>query len=244
MLIYINILSAHDTAFVIGKNNKSMGVFQPLIYGYNEKIDISTHPILFFIKPNIKLKIYHSKIKNINFATRYSFEYITPLLKLMQHRGYFALISEDPNIGKINQILTLKTEILGTKKNQNYTITGKAGISICPRCKIDDRHIIDYDLIYPRMVLYKNNIDANLGLDINYYFSKKILFKTDLDLIFIPKENPFIEHKFIFNYILSKKYTLSAGYKYCYGFYPFNKDKGQWNLFPLIDIKWNFRINN
>jgi len=240
-LINLSIIFPRDSAYLLKHGERSMGIFQPRIYGLNEKMEFSTHPILFFIKPNMKLKIFHGQKKEIGIASRYSLDYPTPLLKLIQHRNNFAFISEDPDIGEIQNLLVLKGELLGTKKYLNYFLTAKLGISICPGCKMDTRHLIDYDLVYPRMAIYNYGIGANMGLDWDYTYSGKISLKADLDLLFLPEEHPFIEHKFLLHYSLSDKYTISGGYKFCYGYYPFSNEKGLWNLFPILDLKWKWK---
>ena len=119
-LINLSIIFPRDSAYFLKHGERSMGIFQPRIYGLNEKMEFSTHPILFFIKPNMKLKIFHGQKKEIGIASRYSLDYPTPLLKLIQHRNNFAFISEDPDIGEIQNLLVLKGELLGTKKYLNY----------------------------------------------------------------------------------------------------------------------------
>jgi len=59
----------------------------------------------------------------------------------------------------------------------------------------------------------------------------------DLDLLLLPEVNIFIEHKLLCNYQFSTKYTLSAGYKLTNGNYPYGE---QWDIFPLIDLSWQW----
>ena len=56
ILVVAGMLLAGDTAYPLEKNSRQMGIFQPRIYGMNNNIEISTHPILFFIKPNFRFK--------------------------------------------------------------------------------------------------------------------------------------------------------------------------------------------
>ena len=65
-----------------------------------------------------------------------------------------------------------------------------------------------------------------------------ISIKTDIDLIFLPEEDIFLEHKLLWNYQFSNKYTLSTGYKMTYGNYPYGN---QWDFFPLIDLSWRWK---
>ena len=214
-----------------------MGVFQPRIYGMRNNLEISTHPFLFFVKPNLKVKKFHGEYKRIGIASRYSFDYPTLLLKLLQRDGIGGIFADDPDIGEIPNLFVFQGEWLVTKKLPKYSLTGKVGMSICPGCEIDKRHLVDLPLAYPRMAVYHHGIAANAGVDWDYNYSEKITFKTDLDLIFLPKEDVFFEHKLLGNYQLSTKYILSAGYKLTHGSYPFGK---QWDVFPLIDLSWRW----
>ena len=114
-------------------------------------------------------------------------------------------------------------------------------MSLCPGCEMDMRHLIDYDLIYPRMALYHYGMGTNMGADLDYVHSEKINMKVDVDILLLPEEQAFFEHKLLFHYNLSEKYTLSIGYKFSYGYYPFNKmGEYWWNMFPLIDLSWQW----
>ena len=114
-------------------------------------------------------------------------------------------------------------------------------MSICPGCELDKRHLVDLPLAYPRMAIYHHGIGANMGMDWNYQHTQKTTLQLDIDLLFLPKEHTFFEHKLLFHYNISEKYTLTLGYKTSYGHYPFNK-KGEfwWNMFPLVDLSWQW----
>ena len=236
-----SVLFANDNSYPIKKGEIQIGIFQPVTYGAKHNIDISSHPLLFFIKPNISIKKFYKEFNGIGIANRYSAEYPTPLLKILQRDGIGGLISEDPTIEEIPNLIVLHGEWLLTKiyKN-NITLTTKLGFSTCIDCNLDKRLIIDYDIVYPRMVLYHYNIGTNIGADLDYIFSEKIYTKGDFDILLLPKENLFFEHKFIISYRITNKYTLSSGYKFTYGHYPINKEKGLINLFPIIDITWHW----
>ena len=75
-------------------------------------------------------------------------------------------------------------------------------MSLCPGCEMDMRHLIDYDLIYPRMALYHYGMGANMGADLDYVHSEKINMKADVDILLLPEEQAFLEHKFLFHYNL------------------------------------------
>ena len=240
ILLYIGFLFSGDSAFPLEDGQRQMGIFQPRIYGMKNNVEISTHPLLFIVKPNVKIKKYHGEIKGLALASRYSFDYPTLFLKLLQRDGIGGILADDPDIGKIPQLFVFQGEWLMTKRFSNYNITGKVGMSICPGCEIDMRHLADYPLIYPRMALYHYGIAANSGLDWDVEYSEKITVKTDIDLLFIPEEKIFMENKLLLTYQLSDKYALSGGYKLTHGFYPFSPNQGRWDIFPILDLNWSW----
>ena len=242
IIILFEGLFSMDYAYTLENGKRSMGIFQPRIYGLNNNIEFSTHPLLFIIKPNFRLKKFHGEIKGIGIAMRYSFDYPTQFFRLIQHRGYFGFIADDSDIGEIPHLFSLQAELLATKIYTNHSLTGKFGLIVSLINKMDSRHLIDYDLIYPRMAIFHHEIGGNVGIDWDYKFSDKISIKSDVDLLFLAHECTFIEHKFLFHYNISKKCTLSSGYKFSYGHYPFNKiGEYWWNIFPLIDLTWNWK---
>ena len=201
-------------------------------------MELSTHPILFLIKPNIQVKKFHGELKGIGLASHYSFDYPTQLLKLIQREGKFGILSKDPDIGEIPTLIILKGAWLVTKKLMVFSLTGKLGMAICPDCELDKRHLVDLPLAYPRMAIYHYGIAANSGIDLEYIHTEKISIKTDLDFLLLPEEDIFFEHKLLFNCQFSTKYILSAGYKLTQGNYPYGK---QWDIFPLIDLNWKWK---
>ncbi len=237
ILVIAGFLLGGDTAYPLENGQRQMGIFQPRIYGMNNNLEISTHPLLFFVKPNVEVKKYHGEYKGLGMASRFSFDYPTQLLKLIQREGKFGILAKDPDIGDIPNLFVFQGEWLATKKLADYSITVKAGMSICPGCELDKRHIVDLPLAYPRIAVYHHGFASNLGLDLDYIYSEKISLKTDVDLFIIPDEDFFLEQKLMFNYQLSPKYTLTGGIKLTQGTYPFGK---QLDIFPLIDLSWSW----
>jgi hypothetical protein len=192
---------------------------------------------LFFVKPNVEVKKYLGEYKSVGMAWRFSFDYPTQLLKLIRREGKFGILSKDPDIGDIPSLFVFQGEFLVTKKSADFSLTGKAGLSICSGCELDKRHLVELPLTYPRMAAYHYGFASNVGLDLDYIYSEKISLKTDIDLFIIPDEDIFIGNKFMINYQLSPKYTLTGGIKLTQGTYPFGK---QLDIFPLIDLSWSW----
>ena len=237
LLLDCEILFSGDYAYPLENGVRQMGIFQPIIFGMKNNLEVSTHLILFLIKPNVQVKKFHGEFKSIGLASRYSFDYPTQFLKLIQRKGKYGILSKDPDVGDIPNLFIIKGEWLVTKIVTNFSLTGKLGMSICPGCELDKRHLVDFPLAYPRMAIYHYGITANSGFDLNYNHSENISIKIDLDLLFLPEVDIFIEHKLLCNYRFSTKYSLSAGYKLTHGNYPYGK---QLDIFPLFDLSWQW----
>ena len=238
LLISLCFLFSKDSALSIGKNNRQIGIFQPYTMA-TKHLEISTHPILFFIKPNFKVKRYIGKKYDLDIAGRFSFDYPTKLLEFIQRKGEFGILSIDPTIPKISNLFILQSEMLLTKKFPLFNITNKIGVSVCPSCNIDSRNIIDLPIIYPRMRLYQNKILSNIGFDLEYLSLQKFSFKTDIDFLILSIYDIFIEHKLLFDYFINKKISLTAGYKLAYGKYPYGY---QLDLYPIIDFSYHWTV--
>ena len=92
------------------------------------------------------------------------------------------------------------------------------------------------------MAIYHYGFGANIGFDWDYTFTKQLIMKVDIDLLMLPKERIFYEHKTLFKYKLSDKYTINIGYKFTYGHYPPNMEgENWWNIFPLMDLTWTWK---
>ena len=138
----------------------------------------------------------------------------------------------------VPNLFIFQVEWLMTKTLNDFSLTGKLGMSICTGCELDKRHLVDFPLAYPRMAIYHYGISANSGVDFDYNHSEKLAIKMDFDILFLPEEDIFFEHKLLCNYQFSTKYTLSTGYKLTYGNYPYGE---QWDIFPLIDLSWKWK---
>ena len=126
IILNLSFLITGDYAYPLENGKHQMGIFQPRIYGMKNNVEISTHPLLFIVKPNVKIKKYHGELKGLALASRYSFDYPTLFLKLLQRDGDGGILADDPDIGKIPQLFVFQGEWLMTKRFSNYN-----GIANC-----------------------------------------------------------------------------------------------------------------
>ena len=65
IIINLSFLFPVDYAYLLENGVRQMGVCQPRVYGMKYNLEISTHHILFLIKPNIRMKKFSITVKKI-----------------------------------------------------------------------------------------------------------------------------------------------------------------------------------
>jgi len=235
ILLCSNGLAYSESANVLEKDNREIGVFQPLRLGYLKNIELSAHPILMFIMPNISIKIRHEKY---GIASRHGFIYPTPLMRFFQKKGKFGLITSEADVGEVPNIFEFQNEIFKSIRLDRTLVTLKAGFTFAIVSeKLDERLSVDLPLIYPEMGEFFNGYKINLGVDARHYFSEQLSVLLDGDAVIIPTEDIFWDTKLLAEYRLNDHYRILLGTKLTYGNYPFGE---QARLFPLFDVIYNW----
>ena len=231
---------SEGTAYVLPQKRVELGLFQPLRYGQSENIEWSTHPIYFFIIPNLNIKWFHDSYENVAIASRYSVYYPTILLRTIAREGTGGIISPEFNIP---QMIGFNGEALFSKYiHENTLLTAKLGLAFGIKFGgLDDRTTIDLPLVYNRLAIFYHGYQLRGGLDLDGHLYKRWYYSLDMDYFYTPNvdHNKAFEHKGLLIWQKSKQTRITVGYKLVYGEYPFGS---QWHLFiPLLDIQksWN-----
>lgn len=227
-------------AYTLPRQRIETGLFQPLRYGLSNSVELSAHPIFFFIIPNFTIKWSHGFYKGFALATRHGFDYPTLLLRTIARKGTGGIISPEfdvPHMVALNNELLMSRQFGG-----NYLLTGKAGIVLATRFGgLDTRTTIDLPLVFNRLLVFYHGYQLRTGMEFEGKIYNKWNFSLDGDYYWIPGEkfNHAFEHKGFIHWRLSERTKICLGYILCYGQYPYGS---QWHLLlPLIDIQkaWN-----
>ena len=228
------------SAHLLPVNKWEVGIFQPLRYGYSETMEISCHPILFFIMPNASFKIPHKDIGGWTTASKHSFVYPTSLLNLLSRGinigGNIASLIP-PNL-HVPPMIGFSNEWLMSKSSTIADITLHGGLDLgIVFGELDSRSSIDLPLIYHRMAVYYNTWGIDMGLDIYKQFTNKIGIHSDIDFHFFPGfEGAYdIEHKFLFIWNNSERFQIITGYKFIYGQFPHGSESRFLPYIPLVE---------
>ena len=235
LILLSNGFASSESAHLLGKGIREIGLFQPLRLGYSKNIELSAHPILMFTMPNVSIKIRHEKY---GITSRHEFIYPTPLMRFFQKEGKFGVITSVADVGKVPHIFTFQNEIFKSIEWDKTLFTLKGGFTFAIVSeKLDERLSIDLPLIYPGMGDFFNGYKINFGVDARHHFSEQLNLLLDGDAMIIPTEDIFWDTKLLAEYKLNDHYRILLGTKLTYGNYPFGK---QTRLFPLFDIIYNW----
>ena len=248
---------SYNSAETITEKRWEVGLFQPFRYGYSNKTEITTHPFVFFVLPNVSIKKREEGIWGFNCASKISFQYPTPLLNIVSKKGIGGII--DPNL-KAPPMVGFSYSWIMTKPVSGFDITIKNGIDFALVFgTIDKRATVDLPLVYHRLALYTNGWGLHNGIDIQKSINKNFSFLVDLDFLILPKiakmqSDPSfkdlrglfsLEHKFLLSWEKSKNFRVTTGYKLVRAELPFGKQTRilpylplMESWVPIIELQW------
>ena len=229
---------APHSAHLLTEKRWEMGFFQPLRYGYTETLEVSLHPLLFFVMPNLSVKIPHQNMGNWSTASRHSLLYPTPLLNMLSKgtkigSNIASLLS--PNF-LMPPMVGISNDWLMSRSLPFADITLHAGIDLgIVIGDLDERSSIDLPLIYHRLGVYYNKWGLDLGVDVFRRFTKRFGIHADIDLRLLPglNGNYDIEHKLLFIWTNSERFQFCTGYKFVFGEFPYGEES---RFLPYVPI--------
>jgi len=223
------------TACNIPKKRWELGLLTLSRYGITNNLEISAHPLMFFLMPQVKIKVGWGEYSGFRLATEHGIFYPTIFMRLVAAEGTGGLISPEFDIP---QMFAVSNRFLVSYKPfRNALLTAHAGIAFSVKFGyLDPMSTIDLPVIYPRLAVFYNQPEFDVGIDFRGKFVPRFgwLFNVENFIVCGTPNNYFMENKGVLAYT-SKKESLriEAGYKLCFGRYPAGP---QWHLLPVIDL--------
>jgi hypothetical protein len=224
---------AYKSAYPVQHGKLEMWLFHQWKYGIGNKIEIASNPIIFIPDPNLRMKILWHSIGNIRIATEHGFSIPTLLMRMSQISGAGGIISPQydiPLLISINNAVRVSKPIYSRS-----LVSIKAGIILSIKGNEPDPGTsIDLPILYPRMAVFYDQPVYDLELNYQWNFSRifKLFIGNEFFLVNRKDQNFCFEHSGNITW-LKKRTGVQAGYKLCYGEYPFGN---QWQLLPSLDI--------
>ena len=226
------------TAYLLPAKRGEIGIFQPLRYGLSEKVEVSTHPILFMVMPNFSVKWATVRTESFALALRHGLSHPSPLMRILGRPGIGGMISPEFHIPFI---LSFQNELLVTLPlYRNHLLTGKLAFNFAYKSgPLDPRTTIDLPIVYIRSGVYYHDYGFKLGGDLKGKLVGQWMYLIDGDLFYYPKAagkiNIAFEHKGMLFWNKSAGFQFCFGYLLSYGEYPFDTQR---HLLPLLDLQW------
>jgi len=223
------------TACNIPKHRWELGLFTASRVGITKNLELSAHPLMFFLMPQVKIKVGWGEFSGFRLATEHGIFYPTQAMRLVATKGTGGLISPEFTIP---QMFAISNRFLVSYRPfKKALLTAHAGITFAVKFGLlDKRTTIDLPVIYPRLAVFYNEPEFDAGLDFRGQFIPRLGWLFNVENFIVPgtKQDYFMENKGVLAYT-SKKETLriEAGYKLCFGRYPAGP---QWHLLPVLDL--------
>ena len=223
------------TACNIPAHRWEIALFTVSRYGITKNLELSAHPLMFFLMPQVKLKAGWGQYAGFTLATEHGIFYPTQAMRLVATKGTGGLISPEFTIP---QMFAVSNRFLVSYSPfKKALLTAHAGIAFAIKFgPLDPATTIDLPVIYPRLAVFYNEPEFDAGIDFRGQFIPRLgwLFNVENFIVCGTKQNYFMENKGVLAYT-SKKETLriEAGCKLCFGKYPAGP---QWHLLPVLDL--------
>lgn len=223
------------TAYTVTKHRLEIGIFTGSRYGITDNLELSTHSLISFLAPKLSIKKSWGEYAGFRFATEHGVFYPTMFMRLVTQKGTGGLISPEFSIP---QMFAIDNRFLVSYRPlKNTILSAHAGIKFAIKFdNLDSRTTIDLPVFYPRLAMFYDHPEFDLGVDFQGQFSPRygLIFNVENFVLPNTTENYFLENNGIVTYT-SKKQSIrvEVGYKLCYGKYPFGT---QWHLLPLIAL--------
>jgi hypothetical protein len=227
------------TAYTMPDGRWELGVFQSLRYGLSETVEGSTHPLAFFLIPNLDVKWAHGSKNGFRFSTRHSLTYPTLLLRLVSRKGIGGLISPEFDIP---HMVSVYNDVIVSKPVWDEALaTAYFGFSFSVKSgSLDERTTIDLPLVFHRLNVFYGGTSFRCGAGLKMRILRRWRIQADGDGFWTPRvdEHFAFEHKGLLLWTKSETFQFCLGYKLTFGQYPFGM---QWHLFvPLVDCVWGW----
>jgi len=229
------------TAILNDAKHLEIGLFQPIRYSITRNWEIATHPIAFFMSPNLQLKKAYKSSSELSFASQHTIYYPTPLLKMISREGTGGIIAEEFK-DDFPQMFSLYNGILISKQvNDKHLVTLKTGVKFAINSgDLDSRTSIDLPLVFQRLQVFHEGFGLQYGFNVVAHIKGNFYSDANFEIFHFPgsDENLAIEYSSMYSWMKSDKTQLSLGFKVIWGNYPFGS---QTHLLPMFDIKWKIR---
>jgi hypothetical protein len=225
-----------NTAFTVPKGRIEFGIMNPFTWGITDKIQLSSHPVMDILLPNISCKVNWLQIDYFYLASVHELNYPSLLLGTIAREGTGGILAPDNDIPNI---FCLYNHAIGTLLLDKHIFSLKAGINAALSLPDTNFETIDYPLIYGNTAVYHSHLTVDIVIDYKTRIYNWLHGMVSLELLLIPEPLSTYEVRQTTKalFVLGKTFSIMAGYTMVAGEYPYGSD---WKIIPLIDTLFSF----
>ncbi len=223
---------------VLAPGQMSVGLFAPLRVGVLEDLELSAHPLLSLLSPQVEARKVWTGGADWLVSTSHAIGSPTPLLSTLSREGIGGILPADT---EVPFILATKHHVrYGTTLGLHHRITARLGFGAALHSVGEALPSIDLALVYPRSAHWIHGFVADLGLDLEGNLAGPLGYGLDLDVFLVPDGDAswHIEQGAYLRWRMTTSSQLLVGMKATYGQYPFGV---QQDLLPVVDLQWDFQ---
>lgn len=215
-----------------------VGVFSPLKYGLTDRVELSTHPLAFFVLPNISAKISWNDDRPWRLSTRHGLHYPTLALNLVSREGTGGVLPVETDVP---HIIATSHEMLATTNVPLWRrwFTIRLGFTVAARFGGERLPIIELPVLFPRTASYRSFGTGHAGIALEGELVGPLYYLFDITTFIIPGvDGAFtFENTTHLSWRPSTRFMLLAGARTVYGGYPYGE---RVHVLPMIDAKFGF----
>jgi hypothetical protein len=139
-----------DRAHTIARGRLELGALSSSHYGVTDRLELSLHPLWFWLLPHVEAKAFAGSSGPLSFAVRGRLSYPTWFLGVLSREGAGGLL---PKTSKPPQALQIEGEGVATLAwYEQQWATFSAGLAVAPHASFDasELPLLDFPFLYPR----------------------------------------------------------------------------------------------
>lgn len=227
-----------DRADTLPQHRWEVGVFAPLRYGLTDRVELSTHPLAFFVLPNLSAKISWNDDRPWRLSTRHGLHYPTLALNLVSREGSGGVL---PATTDVPQIFATSHEVLATTNVPLWRrwFTIRLGFSIAARFGGERLPAIELPVLFPRTAAYSSFGVGHAGITLEGELVGPLYYLLDVTMFATPgfKGTFTFENTAQLSWRPSTKFMLLGGARAIYAGYPYGE---RLHVLPMLDAKFAF----
>lgn len=225
-----------STAYTVEQGRWELGLFGPLRYGLTDRVELSTHPLWFFLAPNLRAKVVAFEEGTTQVSWVAGLTYATPLLRFLAREGAGGILPPDRSIP---HILSIYNEVMASRPLGDHILTTALGVQVAPRFGQSELISIDVPVVYPRTAAFFTHVTAIGRVGLQGPILGNLEYRLDgRAFIFPGADGAFaIEQGGRLHWQSSPRWMLQAGYLASYGGFAFGTSA---RVLPVVEIAWGF----